>query len=77
MTRSENSLRSDHTPDWKVEKYGESDQSLKFHYMAELQKEAKEWGPWQITAQSSAMRNVLFRTLPQLELRPERNIRHT
>ena len=53
MTRTENSRRSDHTPDWKVEKYGESDQSLKFHYMAALQREAKEWGPRQISSQGA------------------------
>ena len=65
MTRSENSVRSDHTPDWKVAKYGTTDQSLKFYFMAEFQKEAKEWGPWQITEQSRTMRNVLFQTLPR------------
>jgi len=63
MTRTENSRRSDHTPDWKVEKYGESDQSLKFHYMAALQREAKEWGPRQISSQGAAMRKVLFTVL--------------
>jgi len=63
MTRTENSRRSDHTPDWKVEKYGESDQSLKFHYMAALQREAKEWGPRQISSQGAAMRNVLLTPL--------------
>lgn len=63
MTRTENSRRSDHTPDWKVEKYGESDQSLKFHYMAALQREAKEWGPHQISSQGAAMRKVLLAPL--------------
>jgi hypothetical protein len=63
MTRTENSRRSDHTPDWKVQKYGESDQSLKFHYMAALQREAKEWGPHQISSQGAAMRKVLFTPL--------------
>ena len=63
MTRTENSRRSDHTPDWKVEKYGASDQSLKFHYMAALQREAKEWGPRQISSQGAAMRKVLFTPL--------------
>jgi hypothetical protein len=63
MTRTENSRRSDHTPDWKVEKYGESDQSLKFHYMAALQREAKEWGPRQISSQGAAMQTVLFTPL--------------
>jgi hypothetical protein len=60
MTRTENSRRSDHTPDWKVEKYGESDQSLKFHYMAALQRETKEWGSRQISSQGAAMRKVLL-----------------
>ena len=63
MTRTENSRRSDHTPDWKVEKYGESDQSLKFHYMAALQREEKEWGPRQISGQGAAMLNVLLTPL--------------
>jgi hypothetical protein len=63
MTRTENSRRSDHTPDWKVEKYGASDQSLKFHYMAALQSEAKEWGPHQISSQGAAMRKVLLAPL--------------
>ncbi|TVY99983.1 DUF262 domain-containing protein [Trebonia kvetii] len=63
MTRTENSRRSDHTPDWKVEKYGMSDQSLKFHYMAELQRAAREWGPRQISNQGAAMRKVLFTPL--------------
>jgi hypothetical protein len=63
MTRAENSRRSDHTPDWKVEKYGESDQSLKFHYMAALQRQAREWGPHQISSQGDAMRKVLFTPL--------------
>jgi hypothetical protein len=60
MTRTENSRRSDHTPDWKVEKYGETDQSLKFHYMAALQRETKEWGSRQISSQGAAMRKVLL-----------------
>jgi Protein of unknown function DUF262/Protein of unknown function (DUF1524) len=63
MTRTENSRRSDHTPDWKVEKYGESDQSLKFHYMAALQRETKEWGSGQISSQGAAMRKVLLTPL--------------
>jgi Protein of unknown function DUF262/Protein of unknown function (DUF1524) len=63
MTRTENSRRSDHTPDWKVEKYGESEQSLKFHYMAALQRETKEWGPRQISSQGAAMRTVLLTPL--------------
>lgn len=63
MTRTENSRRSDHTPDWKVEKYGQSDQSLKFYYMAALQREAKEWGPRQISDHGAAMREVLFAPL--------------
>jgi hypothetical protein len=63
MTRTENSRRSDHTPDWKVEKYGESDQSLKFHYMAALQRQVKEWGPRQIAGQGAAMQKVLFTPL--------------
>ena len=63
MTRTENSRRSDHTPDWKVEKYGASDQSLKFHYMAALQRKVKEWGPQQISGQGAEMRKVLFTPL--------------
>jgi hypothetical protein len=63
MTRTENSRRSDHTPDWKVQKYGESDQSLKFHYMAALEREAKKWGPDQISSQGAAMQQVLFTPL--------------
>ena len=46
-----------------VEKYGESHQSLKFHYMAALQSEAKEWGPHQISSQGAAMRKVLLAPL--------------
>ncbi|RWR22915.1 DUF262 domain-containing protein [Agrococcus lahaulensis] len=64
MTRTENSIRSDHTPDWKVAKYGTSDQSLKFHYMAELQKQDGKWGATQINEQGRAMRSVLFKPLP-------------
>jgi hypothetical protein len=64
MTRTENSRRSDHTPDWKVEKYGEADQSLKLHYMCALQRIDKAWGPEQITRQGALMREVLFTPLP-------------
>lgn len=64
MTRTENSRRSDHTPDWKVEKYGEADQSLKLHYMCALQRIDKAWGPEQITLQGALMREVLFTRLP-------------
>lgn len=64
MTRTENSRRSDHTPDWKVEKYGDTDQSLKFHYMAAQQRSDKEWGPEQISSQSAAMLAVLSTRLP-------------
>ncbi|TDK25849.1 DUF262 domain-containing protein [Arthrobacter crusticola] len=64
MTRTENSRRSDHTPDWKVEKYGEVDQSLKLHYMCALQRIEKAWGPEQITRQGGLMRKVLFTPLP-------------
>lgn len=64
MTRTENSRRSDHTPDWKVEKYGEVDQSLKLHYMCALQRIDKAWGPEQITRQGALMRKVLFTPLP-------------
>lgn len=63
MTRTENSRRADHTPDWKVEKYGQSDQSLKFYYMAALQREAKAWGPRQISDQGATMREVLLAPL--------------
>ena len=62
-TCTENSRRSDHTPDWKVEKYGESDQSLKLHYVAALESQAREWGPHQISSQGDAMRKVLFTPL--------------
>lgn len=64
MSRSENSLRSDHTPDWKVTKYGTTDQSLKFYYMAALQKQCRAWGPAQIEESGRAMKAVLFRSLP-------------
>jgi hypothetical protein len=64
MTRSENSRRSDHTPDWKVGKYGESEQSLKFHYMAALRRASGEWRAQQIVSQGAVMRRVLFTRLP-------------
>ena len=64
MTRDENSRRSDHDPAWKVRKYGDTDQSLKFAYMSALQESRRAWGATEINEQGEVMRKILETPLP-------------
>lgn len=65
MTRVENSRRSDHDPAWKARKYGHTDQSLKFAYMAALREARNAWGVAEINEQGEAMRKILNTPLPR------------
>ena len=55
--------RSDMDPTWKVQKFGRTEQSLKFAYMCALQERDGTWGTEQIEEHGKWAKEVLAKSL--------------
>lgn len=67
MSRGHNSLRSNLTPDAKIDEFGSTDQSLKFELMQQMTIDKNDWGTVQIKEHGEKMKEILTDFIKSIE----------
>ena len=67
MSRGHNSLRSNLTPDAKIDEFGSTDQSLKFELMQQMTIDKNDWSTVQIKEHGEKMKEILTDFIKSIE----------